>query len=44
MLFGVFVITSSKAFLTFDCTSFAEDDLVLYGNEQFAGPLDECFL
>lgn len=43
MLFGMFVITSSKAFLTFDCTSLAEDDLVLCGKEQFSGPLDECF-
>lgn len=43
MLFGMFVITSSEVFLIFDYTSFAEDDLVLYGKEQFSGPLDECF-
>lgn len=42
MLFGVFVVTSSKAFLIFHCASFAEDYLVLSGEEQFSGPAG-CF-
>lgn len=39
LLFGVFVVTSSKAFILFHCALFAEDYLVLCGEEQFSGPV-----
>lgn len=42
MLFGVFVVTSSKAFLVFRYALFAEDYLILSGKEQFSGPVG-CF-
>lgn len=42
MLFGVFVVTSSKTFLVFHYALFAEDYLILSGKEQFSGPVG-CF-